>query len=712
MTACWNTSQEETGDQMDFTPRTKQILQVMLQTGQTMSVQNLADQVGVSKRTVQRELEYMNASLKSYDVRFMSKTGVGVWLEGNEEEKNRLLADITSGDSYDVSNREDRRKRLILEILKDKGLKKLFYYSSKFKVSEATISADLEAVEEWLNCHGLHIVRKPGSGVEIGGSEGSYRRAIRSFINENLDTRMLREAYENDGSVMESCNGLAQSNIGQLLNNDILKRVVNCIMGLEESRIMSLTENSYIGLVIHIAIAINRILKNEIIESDVLREEQILQDEDYDLAKRIVKELEEEFEIDISPLEVSYICLHIKGAKHERIQWNGQKTVEIENREIQQLMNEMIDTFDSQNGFLLKQDEEFIQGLLAHLQPTFIRILYGMQITNPVLEEIKRDYPDIFQRCIRVGEVLGKWIGKPVPEEEIGFLTVHFGAAMVRLEQRKEEVRIVRLGVVCSSGIGISRLMSSKLEKAFRGRVVITAYGKKDITPYIAGKTDFFVSSISLEQVDAPVVYVNPLLSEEDMEQVRKMVYQYERMPMKEKEQTEVAIEMEEINVAAAQINAVIKYMDIFKVDNYITFDELLIAVGENMSPYRDLSEMIQEDIRKREKMSSQIFSEFGFALLHTRTKGVMRPSFHICMTKDLQLFMDPYFKGIQVVFIMLLPVDDNIKINSEILGYISTILIEDYTFMDTVLSGSREKIKDALSVHLKKFFGKYLARM
>ena len=73
---------------------------------------------------------------------------------------------------------------------------------------------------------------------------------------------------------------------------------------------------------------------------------------------------------------------------------------------------------------------------------------------------------------------------------------------------------------------------------------------------------------------------------------------------------------------------------------------------------------------------------------------------------------MDPYFKGILVVFIMLLPVDDNIKINSEILGYISTILIEDYTFMDTVLSGSREKIKDALSVHLKKFFGKYLARM
>ena len=81
-------------------------------------------------------------------------------------------------------------------------------------------------------------------------------------------------------------------------------------------------------------------------------------------------------------------------------------------------------------------------------------------------------------------------------------------------------------------------------------------------------------------------------------------------------------------------------------------------------------------------------------------------------MTKDLKPFRDPYFKNIQAVFIMLLPVDDNIKLNSEILGQISTLLIEDYTFMDTVLGGDKEAIRDALSVHLKKFFNKYLSRI
>lgn len=696
---------------MEFTPRIKQILGILLKENGTMSVKNLAEKAGISKRTVQRELEYLNADLKPYDIILMSRTGVGIWLEGGEEEKKRLLAEIIAGDNYDVSNKEERRKRLILEILKDKGIKKLFYYSSRFKVSEATISGDLEAIEEWLNRYNLYIVRKPGSGVSIEGSEENYRKAIRAFINENIDTSMLREAYESDRLLEEDSEKLQQSSIGQILNDDILKRVVNCIMGMNEARVMTLTESSYIGLVIHITIAINRILKNETIQTDAGWAEKMEQDEDYFLAKRIVDELEEEFEIVIPVLEVSYICLHIKGAKHEKIRWDGEKTIEMENRELQKLVNKMIDAFDEKAAFWLKQDEEFIQGLLAHLQPTLIRIMYDMQISNPVLEDIKRDYSEIYDKCITVSEILKNWLGKEIPEAETGFLAVHFGAAMVRIEGRKENIRKVHVGVVCSSGIGISRLMSSKIEKVFRDRVEIKTYGKNDITPYISGKTDFFVSSIPLEQMDVPVVFVNPLLNEKDMEEVRRMVYRYERTPKKQ-EETELSIELEEINVLAARINAVIKYMEVLKVDEDISFDGLLSVIGERLSPYKDRGEMIQEDIRKREKIASQIFAEFGFALLHTRTAGVVRPSFTVCMTKNLMPFGDAYFKNIPIVFIMLIPVDDYIKVNSEILGYISSMLIENFEFMDTALTGEEEKIRAALSVELKKFFAKYIAKV
>ena len=132
--------------------------------------------------------------------------------------------------------------------------------------------------------------------------------------------------------------------------------------------------------------------------------------------------------------------------------------------------------------------------------------------------------------------------------------------------------------------------------------------------------------------------------------------------------------------------------------------------MGERLSPYSDRREMIREDIMRRERIATQVFAEFGFALLHARTKGVIRPSFGVCMTKDLGAFGDPYFKGIKVVFIMLVPEDADVEINNEVMGSISSMLVEDSVFLDIVLGGQKEEIRSALSRHLKRFFNKYLS--
>lgn len=86
-----------------------------------------------------------------------------------------------------------------------------------------------------------------------------------------------------------------------------------------------------------------------------------------------------------------------------------------------------------------------------------------------------------------------------------------------------------------------------------------------------------------------------------------------------------------------------------------------------------------------------------------------MRPGFHVCMTRKLENFRDPYFKGIRVVFVMLVPVDDNLRINNEILGHISSTLIEDFHFLDVILRGEKEEIRDELSRCLKQYFNKYI---
>lgn len=520
----------------------------------------------------------------------------------------------------------------------------------------------------------------------------------------------MRESYESTDEIPGEYGYAIKSGMDGILDENIMKKVMECINNIDDGRIVSLTENSYMGLVIHISIAINRIMKDEVIEESSKIENDIVKDLDYSLAQKIAGSLEEYFAITIPEIEITYIWLHIKGSKHEKVQYGTTQLAA--GGQIRQLVNEMIDAFDKENAYLIKQDDEFLQGLLAHLQPTIIRLVHGMQIHNPMLEDIKKSYVELYQKCENVAMVLGKSLGKEVPPEETGFLTVHFGAAMVRLEGRKEKLRKVHTGVVCSSGIGISRLMSSKLKKVFQNKMVVSAYGKNDVTPYIIGKTDFFISSIPLEIDDVPVLYVNPLLNEKDMDEIRHLFYKYERLPQKHEERGSFQEQLDQINKMAAQIKMLLKYMGFFKVNGNITFDELLVMAGEEISPYSDRREMIREALQRREEISSQVFAELGFALLHARTKGVIRPEFTICATHDRKPFKDPYFKEIQVVIIMLVPEDENVSINNEIMGYISSLLVEEADFVNMLYSGEKEEIRSMLSSYLKKFFNQYISKI
>ena len=60
----------------------------------------------------------------------------------------------------------------------------------------------------------------------------------------------------------------------------------------------------------------------------------------------------------------------------------------------------------------------------------------------------------------------------------------------------------------------------------------------------------------------------------------------------------------------------------------------------------------------------------------------------------------------------MLVPVDEHLQINNEILGYISTMLIEDFEFMEIVEQKEKEEIREAITKNLKKYFQKIVTEV
>lgn len=696
---------------MIFSPRLRQILLILLQENQVIPVKKLADEIKVSKRTVQRELEYTDSSLKKHGLSLQTKTGIGIWIDGTQEDKLKLLTILQEEDVIDSGDKDERRKRLILEILKDRTPKKLYYYGNIFGVSEATISNDMEVVEGWFEQFDLKIMRKQGYGVALEGSEKSYRLALRRFIDENIDSKIIKNLFdEKERTIYDIIGNKGGQNIYNLLNNDILKQVIICFHSIKDKRIQRLTENSYVGLILHVTIAINRILQKEIIEANDELLKKLENDEDYNLARYIVNSLEEEFQVEIPDIEIAYICLHIKGSKlqyvsDERIEIDGP----IDREELLEFINRMIDAYDEELAYELKQDEDFIVGLLAHLQPTFVRLRNHMNISNPLLDQIKENYFDIFQKCLNVGRLVEERFDCKIPEAEIGFLAMHFGAACVRLDNQKESKRKVLIGIVCASGIGISRLMLTKLKRFLKDRAEIYTYGKEDISPIILGKIDFLISSINLQEVDTDIIRVSPLLIDKDLEQIDAKVRLYSRTPNKKTVENDFSRQLEQVNYIVSQIKYMIKEFECMKVNNDITFEELLVAVTEKLSPYNEKRIIIQKDIKRREKIATQIIPELDFALLHTKTKGVIKPSFSVCITKDLNAFYDPYFESIHAIIIMLLPDDEYADLNREILGYLSSSLVENNEFLSTIFKGDRETILEVISKLLKTFFNQFI---
>jgi mannitol operon transcriptional antiterminator len=404
--------------------------------------------------------------------------------------------------------------------------------------------------------------------------------------------------------------------------------------------------------------------------------------------------------------------LHIKGSK---LQYIDEDDIETENqRERQEILgfiNDMIDVYDTYIAYELKQDEEFIAGLLAHLQPTFVRLKNHMIISNPLLQQIQEIYPEIYEKSVKVGSLITERYGFKVPDEEIGFLAMHFGAASVRLENQKESKRKVDIGIVCASGIGISRLMYTKLKRFLKDRAELITYGKDDLTPIQLKKMDFLISSMVLDNIDADIVRVSPLLIESDLERIEARVRVYAKTPKRTQVDSDFSNQLEQVNFTVSQIKNIIKEFQCMNVSSYITFDELLVAITERLSPYNDKRVLIQEDIKKREKLASQIIPEYGFALLHSRTKGVIRPNFSVCLTKGLGEFKDPFFRNIHVVIIMLIPDDEHATESSDIMGYLSSKLVENNEFLDVIFTGDKENIRSFISKELKKYFNQYLER-
>ena len=713
---------------MDFTPRTQQILEILLGGKGPVSKQEIADHLGVSKRTIQREFGFLENDIKKYGLGLVNRKGKGIVISGELQNIEKLRREIEQNSGAEAATRDERRRHLLFELLRDREPRKLFYYSEMLGVSETTVASDMEALGEWFSRNNLEVIRRPGYGVVLGGTEGDYREAMRRFIHESEwqksekrftgGSRRSRNAEE---AVTDILLNAADSGIYSLLNNDILTRVYNVLSNMDEPMLHQLADNAMTGLAIHIAIAIDRVQKGAVLEANEKGLEDLASWEGYDLAVKILREMEAEFEITIPGVELSYILLHLRGSKIAYSGTAGDKKSGddvimrqmrgIDEEKLLDMIDEMIEIFNPSISYELKCDEDFVRGLLVHLRPVIVRLLNHMNIFNPILKDIREEYPDVFQRCAQASKVIERETHEQVREEEIGFLAMHFGAAEERILERQKAARRVVIGVICASGFGVARLMLTKLSNHLGDRATFRAYGKDEITPGVIEDTDFFVSTLNLDSLGIDCVRVSPLITASDLSQIEYRIKGYGQV-RRRRQDTDFVRQMDEVGVIAGDLSSLIRKYRHYEISPNVNFRELLRVLSMQLTDSLAAAAKVISAVTERERLNSQIFPEMGFCLLHCRTDAVRETVFISCSPRGDDHFKDPYLKGIRAAVMMLMPIDDHRRIHADVLGRISSAFIKNEVFLKAVQDGSEDNVRTELTHELRTFFSEYVEKL
>lgn len=681
-----------------ITIREKEILKNIYSDDKYVTISSIAEKLEISSRTVLRELGEIEGWLNIFNCGLDKKAGIGIRFTGSNEDKIKMIEALEGGVEVKSFSPKERQVIILGELLQEKEPIKLFSFTRSLNVTEGTVSNDLDKAEIWLKSYNLNLVRKPGLGIYIEGKEEEIRKAIIDLIHENIDEVQLLDI------IREKFNR-AQDSRERLLNlieKETVLKFEELIYDLEKASGYKLTDNAFVGLIVHLALAIERIRKNEKITMDSGYLKQLKCNSEFKIAADLTTRISEVFKIEIPEDEIGYITMHLMGSKV----FGNRKT----NEELDLLVNELINIAEVETGSFLKHDEQFIDGLTNHLDTAINRLKMKMNIRNPLLNEIKEHYPELFNLTIKCVVPVESYLNVRMPDSEIAYIAMHIGAALQRKESFKKQT--YRVVVSCATGIGTSQLLASRLDKEFDNIIIADVISTMHINEKILDEmaVDFIISTVPIERAALPIVVINPLLLERDKEKITSLLKEikpnnavkqeikYDSMDVKEK--------LSRLKLYTDGIIQILTNLFINEYHCINSIEELIHDVSNAVASNAEEAILIQNSLTAREQIGSTVISGFSSMLLHSRTSGVKELYFGAVRIKTGLncISSDGKLEKIKFAIVMLAPeVCD--KLLLDILSFLSSKLIEETAFIKLLENGTKESVYKSLNMYMDEFY-------
>ncbi|WP_430535188.1 HTH domain-containing protein [Listeria rocourtiae] len=485
--------------------RELQIVNQLLSASAVVRTRDLADQMGVSIRTIKYDLERVRDWFSERQVVLFSQPNKGYWLECDASLLMELRHELSQAEHLKLyTSRSMRVRRILVMLLLSEGYVTAALMADEIDVSRNTILADMNEVERMAGRFHVKLSREQRSGYRILGEERRLRSLLEHLLVSNMNNYEVYKITTRITRLDRERNFQPMFDRRILPEYELVESALAYYFQDESREIWQ--QLDIMIILVRLTISLKRLQMGHAMDGyqvlDIGAEKSDARRSFIGFMQRVY--LQKEFPL--LRAEYRYCVGSHAGGMLET--------------DIAKLTEDLIGFVARREGVDYELDQKLYTNLFAHLS---LRLgqggLSGNEF-NPLNSEIKQQYPTLFGH---VYEACKKFISdeQVIQESFISFIVLHF---LVSLENQQLHQRKVRTLYVCSTGRGVARLIKNRVEAGI-GQVEMVAYCSIVEVEEMCRKhaIELIISVFPIES-SLPVVVTDALPKKADLEMIRQEV--------------------------------------------------------------------------------------------------------------------------------------------------------------------------------------------
>lgn len=463
----------------------KEFLMLLLENENPQSIQLIQDQLDISRRTVYYIVNKINDVF--YDLRMEpinNKRGQGYYLTSNQ--KKVVDSILHSDGTLQNLSPDERVHYLICWMMYPKANIHIENIMELFDISRNSVFNDLKDLKSEIEKYDVSLYFDIKNGYMINGQVFSKRALLLYYLKILLKKIHYKSIEFLDVSEVETFYSRLQQISLKMHNeyDDYNLLAIACLLNI-----------------VHYV------------------------DEKFDFSILELRDLEKTEELhmidkyfqDLNVHERLYLTIHLLGSKAGSV-----IRLDDSQRDIQlfELALHLVDLFERQTSCDISEKNELVNSLYMHFKLSMYYYQLSIQISNTLLEDVKENYGNLYQMIKNLCESIDDEFPFILTDSEISYITMHFGGHLKQVQGKF--YALIRVLIVCPSGISTSTLLKREVEDLYANVTVIAATAAENIAQY-KENIDFIVSTIDLD-TDIPWIKVNAILTKDDKSKIASMM--------------------------------------------------------------------------------------------------------------------------------------------------------------------------------------------